>query len=87
MDVEFDTVVVAVDTQLDDRSRAHSAEHKPARPGAAAVMSDGAVLTLSVVGQALGLGERAVVRRAAREWRSPPPRQRPAAASSRPGVS
>jgi len=68
--VEFDTFLVAVYTCIDDLYRAHFRAVKPLRPGAAATMSDSEVLTLLVVGQALGLTERAVVRRAAVAWQA-----------------
>lgn len=74
MTVEFDTFLVAVYTLVDDRYRAHFVDAKPARPGVAAEMSDSEVLTLMLVAQALGLTERAVVRRARAEWRGYFPR-------------
>jgi hypothetical protein len=74
MTVEFDTFLVAVYTVIDDLYRAHFAAAKPVRPGAGAAMSDSEVLTLVLVAQALGLTERAVLRRAATDWRAYFPR-------------
>jgi hypothetical protein len=74
MTVEFDTFLVGLYTHVDDLYRAHFAHHKPTRPGATAVMSDSEVLTLALLGQALGLSERAVVRRAQHQWRAYFPR-------------
>jgi hypothetical protein len=74
MDVEFDTFLVGLYTHVDDLYRAHFADEKPVRPGATAGMSDSEVLTLLVLGQALGVTERALVRRAAAAWRAYFPR-------------
>jgi hypothetical protein len=74
MDVECDTFLVAVYTTIDDLYRAQFAARKPPRPGPAVTMSDSEVLTVALVGQALGLSERAVVHRLATRWRAYFPR-------------
>jgi hypothetical protein len=75
MDVEFDTFLVAVYTTVDDLYRRHFAAQKPPRPGPAVTMTDSEVLTVALVGQALGLSERAVVHRLATRWRAYFPRR------------
>jgi hypothetical protein len=75
MDIDLDTFLTAVYSTIDDLYHEQFAAHKPARPGAAPVVSDSEVLTLEVLGQWFGrAGERRYLRYVRREWRAYFPR-------------
>lgn len=69
MQLDVDTVLVAVYCLVDDLYRAQWAVRKPVRPGSRPQMSDSEVLTLAILGQwQVDRSERALVRYALRHW-------------------
>lgn len=70
MELDTDTVLVAVYCIVDDLYQAHYAARKPARPGARPALSDSEVLTLQVLAQwQPRRSEQAFLRFACRHWR------------------
>lgn len=75
MELDLDTFLTAVYVVVDDLYQEHLAPHKPRRPGKAAELSDGEVLTLAVLAQWQGRrSEAAFLRYAAGHWRGYFPR-------------
>jgi len=74
MPVDLDTFFVAVYTFVDTLDQTHLAPQKPVRRGHRPELGDSEVLTLMLVRQWLGSSERALVRRAATQWRAYFPR-------------
>lgn len=74
MNIDLDTFLVALYTQVDDLYKAYAAPLKPRRPGQLPELSDSEVLTLVILAQWLRRSERGMLRYAAAHWRAYFPR-------------